>query len=101
MAKNDHSMTTDAQQLRSVVAQRVGNKKLIVVSNREPYVHNLVGGEVKCTTPASGLVTALEPVMCACGGTWIAQASGNADRELVDEYGRIAVPPQASNYWLK
>ncbi|MDP2728775.1 MAG: trehalose-6-phosphate synthase, partial [Dehalococcoidia bacterium] len=47
------------------------------------------------------LVTALEPVMCACGGTWIAQASGNADRELVDEYGRIAVPPQASNYWLK
>lgn len=94
-------MSTDPQQLRSVVAQWVGEKKLIVVSNREPYMHNFVGGELKCTTPASGLVTALEPVMCACGGTWIAQASGNADRELVDDNGRIPVPPQASNYWLK
>lgn len=94
-------MTTDPEQLRSFVAQRVGEKKLIVVSNREPYVHSFVGGELRCTTPASGLVTAIEPVMCACGGTWIAQASGNADRELVDGCGRIAVPPQASNYWLK
>ena len=64
-------MTDDPQQLRSVVAQRLGEKKLILVSNREPYVHDYVGGELKCTTPASGLVTALEPVMCACGGTWV------------------------------
>lgn len=94
-------MTDDPQQLRSVVAQRLGEKKLIVVSNREPYVHDYVGGELKCTTPASGVVTALEPLMCACGGTWVAQSSGNADRELVDDHGRILVPPQAGNYWLK
>ena len=43
---------------------------------------------IECRVPASGLVTALEPVLRACDGTWIAQATGDADRETVDERPR-------------
>ena len=41
-------------------------------------------GGIEVKRPASGLVTAVEPVMRACSGTWIAHGSGSADREVVD-----------------
>jgi trehalose 6-phosphate synthase len=50
--------------------------------------------------PASGLVTALEPILCACNGTWIAQATGAADRESADEAGCLRVPPDHPQYTL-
>jgi trehalose-6-phosphate synthase len=57
---------------------------VIVVSNREPYIHQRRGERIEVQRPASGLVTALEPIMRACSGTWIAHGSGSADREVVD-----------------
>ncbi|MCX8073879.1 MAG: trehalose-6-phosphate synthase [Candidatus Binatia bacterium] len=87
--------------LHQVVERVLQGYKLIVVSNREPYVHRLEAGRVVCERPVSGLVTALEPVMRACGGTWIAHGSGNADREVADEHGRVPVPPEAPSYTLR
>lgn len=87
--------------LQEVVTQRLQGLKLIVVSNRAPYVHNRVNGKAQCHQPASGLATALEPVMRACGGVWIAQGTGSADRETADRAGRIAVPPDAPAYTLR
>jgi trehalose-6-phosphate synthase len=57
--------------------------------------------EVRVLVPASGVVTALEPVLQACEGTWVANGTGNADREVVDEHDRIAVPPQRPAYTLR
>ncbi len=51
--------------------------------------------------PASGFVAAIEPIMRACGGTWIAHGSGSADRELVDTDDRIRVPPDLPAYSLR
>ena len=51
--------------------------------------------------PASGLVTALDPVMRACGGTWIAHGSGSGDREVSDAKGRVQVPPDNPSYTLR
>ncbi len=51
--------------------------------------------------PASGLVTALEPVMRACSGTWIAHGSGSADRDTVDRNDRVAVPPDHPLYQIR
>ena len=48
---------------------------------------------IRVVHPASGLVTALEPVMRACSGVWVAHGSGSADRETVDEQDRVRVPP--------
>ena len=87
--------------LEEVVRRRVGNAKLIVVANREPYIHRRDNGVVRCTRPASGLTTALDPVMRACGGVWVAHGSGDADREVCDTFGRVQVPPDHPSYILR
>jgi trehalose 6-phosphate synthase len=51
--------------------------------------------------PASGLVTALEPILRACDGTWIAFGSGDADKEVVDERDHLRVPPDNPEYTLR
>lgn len=75
--------------------------EVLVVSNREPYIHNASAEATLVQRPASGLVSALEPIMRACGGTWIAHGSGSADRETVDEHDRIRVPEAAPAYTLR
>jgi trehalose 6-phosphate synthase len=76
--------------------------QVIVVSNREPYIHERKkDGGIVVKRPASGLVTAVEPVMRACSGTWIAHGSGSADRDVVDAHDRVAVPPGHDDYQLR
>jgi trehalose 6-phosphate synthase len=75
---------------------------MLIVSNREPYIHNRgADGRPVVQVPASGMVTALEPVVRACSGTWIAHGSGPADRETVDRHDRVRVPPEDPSYTLR
>ena len=106
-----------AAQLESTLSDSLRGTRLIVVANREPYIHvrrrrnarglwNWIRGRretegIEWTRPASGLVTALDPVMRACGGTWIAHGSGSADRETADARGRLRVPPDRPSYNLR
>jgi alpha,alpha-trehalose-phosphate synthase [UDP-forming] len=93
-----------AERLRVSLSNKLQNKPLYVVSNREPYMHvfsNGNGGAMQVIVPASGLVTALEPVLLASNGTWIANGSGNADREVVDSHDRLRVPPDHPSYTLR
>lgn len=88
--------------LRSLLRDELPGAEVMVVSNREPYIHNLgADGRVALQRPASGLVTALEPVMRACGGTWIAHGNGSADHLTVDAADRVAVPPANPSYTLR
>jgi trehalose 6-phosphate synthase len=87
--------------LREQVRTLVQERPLLVISNREPYTHEKKGKKIECLVPPSGLVTALEPVLKACGGTWIAHGSGDADREVVDAQSKIRVPPEEPQYLLK
>lgn len=75
--------------------------RLFVVSNREPYMHQRVGSTVECVVPPSGLVTALEPVLRACNGVWVAHGSGNADAFVVDNLDHLGVPPDDPRYTLR
>ena len=77
------------------------DKKMVVVSNREPYMHVHDGKNIKCLVPASGLITAMEPILKACGGLWIASGTGDADKETVDENDKLQVPPESPKYTLK
>jgi alpha,alpha-trehalose-phosphate synthase [UDP-forming] len=95
----DSHWTTD--RLRVFVQGRLGNSRLVMVSNREPYEHFHRPNGIECSVPASGLVTAIEPILRACDGTWIAQATGDADRETADEQGRLRVPPDHPQYSLR
>ena len=89
------------QRLQSLLRTQLSGDQVIVVSNREPYIHEHKGREVVVRRPASGLVTAVEPVMRACSGTWIAHGSGSADREGVDANDRVALPPGQNEYSLR
>jgi len=90
-----------ADRLRVFIRGRLGDDHLFVISNREPYEHVHTDKGIQYRVPASGLVTALEPVLCACDGTWIAQATGDADRETTSDDSRLRVPPEHSEYTLR
>src|SRR4051812_49410196 len=87
--------------LHSLIDARLRGQRLIVVANREPYIHRYVGDVVECMRPASGMATALDPMMLACGGTWVAHGSGDADRLTVDGDDRVRVPPENPRYTLR
>ena len=87
--------------LRSLLHDQFSGDEVILVSNREPYIHVRTAQGVQIQRPASGLVTAVEPVMRACSGTWIAHGAGSADRESSDAAGRVRVPPGDPAYTLR
>ena len=69
------------ERLNEEMKQLLQNKMMVVVSNREPYMHVHSGRDINVIVPASGMVTAMEPILKACGGLWIASGSGDADKE--------------------
>jgi trehalose 6-phosphate synthase len=90
------------QALRQVVRDYLNSAQVVIVSNREPYIHNFDADHHPVVqVPASGMVTALEPIMRACSGVWVAHGAGSADRETVDRYDQIAVPPDDPSYTLR
>ena len=89
------------QSLFELVQEKLRDRLFVVVSNREPYIHTYSGRKIVAQIPASGLTVALDPVMQACGGTWIAHGSGDADKEVVDENDKVSVPPNESKYSLR
>jgi len=93
--------TWTAERLAVHVRSKLNSSRLFVVSNREPYMHSRDGKSLKVLIPASGLVTALEPILRACDGTWVAHGSGDADRETVDRNDRLPVPPDEPKYTLR
>jgi len=98
----DYRENWTAQALHQVVRDQLRSPQMIVVSNREPYIHNRGNdGRPLVHLPASGMVTALEPIVRACAGTWIAHGSGTADRQVVDIHDRIRVPPGDPAYVLR
>jgi trehalose-6-phosphate synthase len=90
------------QALKQVVRDHLRSAQVIIVSNREPYIHNFDANHHPVVqVPASGMVTALEPIMRACSGVWIAHGAGTADREAVDRYDKLRVPPEDPTYTLR
>jgi len=90
-----------AQRLAISLRSKLQGTRLFVVSNREPYMHTRQGKALRTVVPASGLVTALEPILRACDGTWVAHGSGDADPETVDAGNRLRVPPEDPRYTLR
>jgi trehalose-6-phosphate synthase len=90
-----------AERLRALLQNEMVGDQVLVVSNREPYIHTATPNGIEVRRPASGLVTAVEAVMRACSGTWIAHGSGSADREAVDRNDRVQVPPSNPSYTLR
>jgi trehalose 6-phosphate synthase len=97
----DRNTIWSPEMLRGVLREKLLGDEILVISNREPFLHVRTDEGIALRRPASGLVTAMEPVMRACSGTWIAHGSGDADRETVDKDDRIRVPPDKPAYTLR
>ncbi len=95
----EHQWT--AERLAVHIRERFGLSRIFVLSNREPYMHVLQGRETVCVVPPSGLVTAIEPVLRACDGVWVAHGSGSEDAKNVDPFDRLRVPPEDPRYTLR
>jgi trehalose 6-phosphate synthase len=89
------------ERLRSTLTQYLQGERVVILANREPYIHERSADGITVRHPASGLVTALEPVMRACSGVWVAHGSGSADRETVDKHDRVLVPPGEESYSVR
>ena len=90
------------QRLKLTLTRHLHGEKVVILANREPYIHERQNdGSIKVQHPASGLVTALEPVMHACSGVWVAHGSGSADHDVTDRDGHIRVPPDEESYHLR
>ncbi len=98
---DDATITWSPDTLRGLLHKELVGERVIVVSNREPYFHIRKGSQIEVHRPASGMVTAVEPVMRACSGTWIAHGSGSADRETADSHDLVHVPPDKPEYTLR
>ena len=98
---NDTLVEWGPDTLKKILADELPDTEVIVVSNREPYIHETSPDGVVLRKPASGLVSALEPITRTCAGTWIAHGSGSADRQTVDQQDHLAVPPDDPSYTLR
>ena len=91
-----------AVRLKQTLNRHLHGERIVILANREPYIHrHAAGGGIEVQHPASGLVTALEPIMRACSGVWVAHGSGNADRETVDRNDHVRVPPGEESYHIR
>ncbi len=99
--RDEEQLTWSGAKLREILDRELRGQQVIIVSNREPYIHMRQGDSIGVQRPASGLVTAVEPIMRACSGTWIAHGSGSADKLVVDDDDRIAVPVDDPAYSLR
>lgn len=90
-----------AERLKEFIKAQLKNRPIFVLSNGEPYVNTKAKNTIEWTVPAGGVVTAIEPLMEACGGTWIAHGSGEADKKTADVDGKLKVPPEEPKYTLK
>jgi trehalose 6-phosphate synthase len=99
--RDEEQLAWTPETLRGILERELRGQDVIVVSNREPYIHVWQNGSIVIRRPASGLVTAVEPIMRACSGTWIAHGSGSADREVVDRHDRIQIPVENPSYQLR
>lgn len=98
-ARSDKVWTRE--RLRAHALAALDGRPLVVVSNREPYMHQIRGGKPALVRPASGLVTGLDPVLRACGGLWVAHGAGDGDRATVDAADCLPVPPEDPRYTLR
>jgi trehalose 6-phosphate synthase len=99
--RDEEQLAWSGATLREILDRELRGQQVIIVSNREPYIHVIQGEEIGVQRPASGLVTAVEPIMRATSGTWIAHGSGSADRLVVDDHDRIGVPADDPAYSLR
>jgi len=91
-----------AERLQRSLETLFDGESIVVLANREPFSHERgLGGNIVVRRSAGGLVTALEPLIRACSGVWVAHGAGTADRAVVDWRDGLEVPFGSPTYRLR
>lgn len=90
-----------SESLEQLVKVKMGDYLFVIVSNRQPYVHILNKGKIECQRGIGGVISALDPIMQACQGLWVALSNGDADEAVSDVHGKLRVPEHQPRYTLK
>lgn len=96
--RDELRLSWDASTLKEILSKELSGEQVLVVANRQPYIHVQTAEGIAVHRPASGLVTAIEPILRACSGVWIAHGNGSADRLVVDAHDHVGVPPEQPQY---
>ncbi len=99
--RDESQISWSPASLKSILHEQFSGDQVLIVSNRQPYAHYWQERNIAVQVPASGLVSALEPVMRACSGTWVAHGNGSADRDVVDARNHVSVPPSNPTYQIR
>lgn len=97
----DVARQTTAEMLERSARETFAGTRIVIASSREPYQHVHRGDEIEVIRSAGGLATALDSVARATRAVWVAQASGDADRDVADLVGRVSMPPGQNRYTLQ
>ncbi len=87
--------------LQQLIKDKMGDYLFVVVSNRQPFVHVFKKGRIECQRGVGGVISAIDPVMRACQGIWVALSSGDADYHISRPSGKLKVPEDDPRYLLK
>ncbi|MEA3305501.1 MAG: trehalose-6-phosphate synthase [Candidatus Omnitrophota bacterium] len=87
--------------IQALIKENMSDYMFVVVSSRQPYMHVFKKGKIECHRGTGGVVTALDPIMRACNGLWVAYGNGDADSKVTDAKGKLRVPPNGPSYTLK
>jgi len=88
--------------LQALTQEKMGDYRFVVASNRQPYVHSFSRGKkIGWQRGVGGVISALDPVMQACQGLWVAYGNGDADQKVTSKDGKVKVPPDKPSYLLK
>lgn len=92
------------ESLKRIIKENFAGYKFILASNREPFLHIYDEGKkqkIICKRSVGGVSVALDSVMRATQGTWIAYGGSAADKEVVDKLDHIQVPTNNPKYTLR
>lgn len=97
----EFSHITTRDSLLDLVGKKLKDRKLILVSNREPYAHVFQGEKIGVIRNAGGLTIALDSIAQAFHSVWVCHGGANADFKVENTNGLVAVPPGQPSYHLK
>ncbi len=95
------SHITTKESLLELVGKKLKDRKIVLVSNREPYAHVFQGDRIKVIRNAGGLTIALDSIARAFHAVWVCYGGANADFKVTDPQGLVSVPPGEESYQIK
>ena len=94
--------TWNKERLVKTIQEEFDGSQLVIISNREPYLHDYApDGKIKARRSVGGVSISFDSILRATKGLWVAYGGSKADKASVDENDQVKLPPGSERYTLK